>query len=77
MAAYHGGRDAAYEIGHLLLAFSARLREEPDLERLGEDLVGVVTETMQPAHVSVLMRPDPDLRDNKKRADIRESGHEE
>jgi len=42
--------------------------------------VGVVTETMQPSHVSVLMRPDPEPRDNnnkKKRADIRESGHEE
>jgi len=42
-----------------------------------QDLVGVVTETMQPSHVSVLMRPDPEPRDNKKkRADIRESGHE-
>ena len=41
----------------------------------------MVTETMQPSHVSVLMRPDPEPRDNnkkkKKRADIRESGHEE
>jgi hypothetical protein len=44
-----------------------------------QDRVGVVTETMQPSHVSVLMRPDPEPRDNKKkkRADIRESGHEE
>jgi hypothetical protein len=39
-------------------AFSTKLREETDLDTLRDELVGVVRETMQPAHVSLWLRPD-------------------
>lgn len=46
-----------YNAAQVLARFSETLRSEVDLEQLREELVAVVQETMQPAHVSLWLRP--------------------
>ena len=49
-----------YDAARTLAAFSTTLRSEVDLNELSEQILAVVQETMQPAHISLWLRdPEP------------------
>jgi hypothetical protein len=62
-----------YDSLRTLAAFAATLRDETDLEELTRRLVGVVGETMQPAHATIWLRPHVE----HGRSEHAQSGHDE
>jgi hypothetical protein len=48
-----------YDAAQTIAAFSARLRQQVDLDTLTGELLAVVEQTMQPTQASLWLRPQP------------------
>ena len=49
---------ARYDADQTVAAFAARLKDAVDLDSIRDDLAGVADQALEPAHVSVWIRPD-------------------
>jgi hypothetical protein len=56
-----------YDAARTIQAFSARLRQQIDLEALTTELLGVVEQTMQPTRVSLWLRPSASVSQDQSR----------
>jgi hypothetical protein len=56
-----------YDTARTIQAFSARLRQQVDLEALTTELLGVVEQTMQPTRVSLWLRPSASVSQDQSR----------
>ncbi|MGH3428333.1 MAG: hypothetical protein ACRDQZ_12330, partial [Mycobacteriales bacterium] len=46
-----------YDLTQILKAFNARMREQIDIDALATEMIAVVTDTLQPSHAALWVRP--------------------